>query len=195
MLSLMSSASDRLTGTRSFVNWVIGCGTPSSSIVKSFCSRVLTSRPSASRTVTAVVTSSDEARKLFERPSTVWRAPSGTTSSGNTINGRSLLGKVIECAARPNEQLAVGRHRRGEHLIVKRVHLKHVPLAFGADDRHRSVLAHQPHLAVGADRRCEILVNRAFEPALLDHVAGLRVERDQDAAVVHHVEHAFIQYG
>ncbi len=65
MLSLMSSVSDRLTGTRSLVNCVIGCGTPSSSMMKSFCSSEVTRRPSASRTVTAVVTSSEADRKVL----------------------------------------------------------------------------------------------------------------------------------
>src|SRR5688500_4311457 len=139
MLSLMSSASDRLTGTPSLLNCVIGCGTPSSSIVKSFCSSAVTSRPSASRTVTAVVTSSEAERKFFERASTICsgiRLKPDTTATGaarSAISARSLLRKVIERAACTHKQLSVGRHRRGEYFIIERVDLQDLPFALRAD--------------------------------------------------------------
>ena len=83
MLSLMSSARARLTGTRALENCVIGCGTPSSSTMKSDCLRVVTSRPSSSRTVTAVVTSSAVALNPCSRRSIGCCVRNGTTSSSN----------------------------------------------------------------------------------------------------------------
>src|SRR5688572_23938949 len=188
MLSLMSSVSDRLTGTRAFVNWVIGCFTPSSSMLKSFCSRLVTSRPSLSRTVTAVVTNSESLRKLFLSRRSIGLCPS-TRSRGPSAPGRSLrtsalsatrmarlFRKVVERAAGTNEQLAVRRHRRREHLVVERVDLQHFPVALGVDHGHGAVLADEPDLAVGADRRGEVLVDGALQAALLDHVAGGGIE-------------------
>ena len=48
-------------------------------------------------------------------------------------------------------------------------------------------------MAIGADRRREILVDGALQPALLEHRAGGGVEADQDAAVVHHEQHALVE--
>ncbi len=58
MLSLTSSSTTRLTGTRVFVNWVMVCGSPSSKSSNSSCVRSVTSRPSASVTATVTVTTS-----------------------------------------------------------------------------------------------------------------------------------------
>ena len=58
MLSLTSSTSARFTGTRSPVNCVIGCSVPASLMWKSSRCSDVTRRPSPSRTVTAVGTSS-----------------------------------------------------------------------------------------------------------------------------------------
>ena len=58
MLSLMSSSTARLTGTRAVANWVTGCLTPSSRISNSSLVRSVTTRPPASVTVAVTVTTS-----------------------------------------------------------------------------------------------------------------------------------------
>src|SRR4051812_8823357 len=58
MLSLTSSSRPSATGTRSRVNWVISCGSPSSWTEKASRGRSVASRPSASRTVTVTTVTS-----------------------------------------------------------------------------------------------------------------------------------------
>ena len=82
MLSLMSTSTPTLTGTRSRVNCVMTCGSPSSNTSKSSRVRPVTSLPSASRTVTVTPVTSMPDLKALRIPDLRRRAGSASATTG-----------------------------------------------------------------------------------------------------------------
>src|SRR6185503_4262966 len=88
---------------------------------------------------------------------------------------------------------SVGDRRGRIALVVELVDCEHFPLTARLQHRYLSRWADQKHFVVSRDGRGEILVDRSVQSSLLDYIARRGIKRDEDAAVVNHVEHALVK--
>src|SRR2546425_3058245 len=102
----------------------------------------------------------------------------------------ALFAKTIERASSSDVNPPIGNRRGREALVVQLVHREYFPVAGGLQHRHLPSLADQENLVVRGDGRREVFINSSMQAPLLDHIAGRRIKRDQNPAVVDHIEDA-----
>src|ERR1041385_17577 len=104
-----------------------------------------------------------------------------------------LLTEGVERAAGSDVDSSVGDRGCRVAFVVELVDGENLPVARGFQDRHLTTLTDQKHFVVSGNRRREILIDRAVQTSLFEYVAGYRIKRDQNAAVVNHVEHVLVK--
>jgi hypothetical protein len=101
--------------------------------------------------------------------------------------------KAVERGLRPNKHLTRVDGRGGPDLFPEFPHGRDLPFRPRPDHGDLSFLTRCNDLAVGRHRRGEIRVHRAFDASLLQHLAILRIEGSQNAALTQHIQHIAIK--
>src|SRR5437867_7644320 len=87
------------------------------------------------------------------------------------------LAETVERASRPDIEPARSDGRSGETLVVEGVDGQQLEVPVGPEYRDVAALTGEVELAIGDNRRGEVVVEGSMEPSATDDVAGPRVER------------------
>ena len=101
--------------------------------------------------------------------------------------------KRVERAARPDIEARIGDGRSAEADVIQIVDRQCVPLAARLQDGELAGLAQHVHFPIAGHRRRPVMIERALQPRLFDHFSSLRIQGGGDAAILHQVQHIFVQ--